>query len=116
MITLTQGSTQSIVLTLKEKSTLENPTYRMLCDNVTTKQTVTFELGTDLSGFKDRFNKFNVNTSIAFLNQEAGQWNYTTIENISNVVVEVGKLQLNKVSNFEFNAYNVSTSYKVYGG
>lgn len=87
----------------------------MFCENVTTKQTVTFELGADLSGFKDRFNLFNVLATV-FLNQETGQWNYTAFENVSNVVVEVGKLQLNKSTSFEFNAYNVSTSYKVYAG
>lgn len=117
MITLTQGqASESIFLTLKEKSTLDNPTYRLLCENTTTKETVEFELGTDLSDFKNRFNRFEVNTLLEFENQQPGQWNYTAIENTSNVIVEVGKLLLNKSTQFEFDTYNVSTSYKVYGG
>lgn len=115
MITLTLGlNSEFIVLTLKEKSTLENPTYRLSCENVTTKQIITFELGTDLSPYKDRYNEFEVNTSELF--NEPGQYQYTAYENISNVVVEVGKLLVNKNVNFEFDAYQTPTSYIAYGG
>lgn len=117
MVTLNIGhSDDYLILTLKEKSTLSNPLYNIEFTNVVTKQIVSIQLGTDLSSYKDRFNKFLINTAALFYNYPLGQWHYKVVETTSNVVVEVGKMILVKDTAFSFNAYNTNTTFKGYSG
>lgn len=117
MITLTKGnSAEKIILTLTEKSTLSNPTYRISFTNVTTKDVVTFQLGVDSSGYPVRFNEFTIDTNTNFSTQQRGQWQYVCYENISSIEVENGKMLLNEATEFNYTGYNEATSYKGYGG
>lgn len=117
MVTLTQGATsENIVLTLNEKKTITSPVYIFTATHVTTKEVVTFTLGTDLSAYKDRFNEFNINTSVRFLNATAGQWQYVVTEQASGTEVENGKLLLNKATDFSFSGYEPATTYTGYAG
>lgn len=117
MVTLNIGhSNDYLILTLKEKSTLSSPTYNIEFTNVLTKEVIAHQLGTDLSSFKDRFNKFLVNTTSLFYNKPLGQWNYQVTENTSNFIVEVGKMVLVKDTEFSFDAYSTSTTFKGYEG
>jgi len=116
MVVLNQGSiSQDIVLTLNEKKTLGNPSYTIAFTHVTTKEVIEIVLGIDLSNYPERFNKFNIDPSVIFLNKPTGQWLYKVTENISGVLVENGKMDL-KGADFTFNGYQPVTTYKGYAG
>jgi len=117
MVTLNIGNTADVlILTLKEKSNVTNPVYNIRFTNVMTKDVVSYVLGEDLSLFKDRYNKFIINTSSLFSTKQLGQWNYVVEETPSNLVVEVGKMILVKDTEFSFDAYSTSTTFKGYEG
>lgn len=117
MLTLTHGQTADlIVVTLKEKQTISNATFVFTATNATTKEVVSFDLGTDLSSYKDRFNEFSINTSVRFLNKPAGQWLYEIKQKSDSLVLEVGKLTLNPATDFEFSGYEPETTYNGYSG
>jgi len=117
MVTLNIGNTADVlILTLKEKSNVPNPVYNISFTNVMTKDVICYVLGEDLSLFKDRYNKFIINTSALFYNKSLGQWNYVVEETPSHLVVEVGKMILIKDSIFSFESYNTSTTFKGYEG
>lgn len=117
MLILNQSATNDlIVVTLNEKKTQSNPTYVFTCTHVTTKDVVSFDLGTDLSSYKDRYNEFSINTSVRFANKDVGQWQYEISQKSGGLVVEVGKLLLKPSTEFEFNGYEPETSYNGYNG
>ena len=117
MVTLTQAATsENIVLTLNEKKTIASPVYVFTAIHVTTKEEVSFTLGTDLSAHTDRYNEFNINTSVAFLDATTGQWQYVVTEQASGAEVENGKLLLNKSTDFSFTGYEPETTYSGYAG
>lgn len=116
MITLTLGqTTENIILTLNEKKTLASPAYTFRAEHVTTKEVISFTLGTDLSAYTQRFNEFSINTSLLFSNATAGQYLYTVTE-IAGVEVENGKLLLNKSTDFNYSGYQPETTYSGYAG
>lgn len=117
MLILTQGQTaDKIVVTLNEKKTQSNPTYIFTATHVTTKEIVTFTLGTDLSSYTDRYNEFSINTSVRFLNKPTGQYQYSITQSSGGLEVEVGKLELNPSTDFAFSGYEPETSYNGYNG
>lgn len=117
MLILTQGATsENIILTLNEFKTLESPVYTFTAIHVVTKEVISFDLGTDLSAYKDRFNEFNINTSIKFLDASTGQYQYQIKQKADNVQVEVGKLTLNPSTEFAFDGYSPTTTYNGYNG
>lgn len=117
MLILTQGqAADKIVVTLNEKKTQSNPTYKFIATHVTTKEVVSFDLGTDLSSYKDRYNEFAINTSVLFLNKTVGQYQYSIIQKSGGLEVECGKLILNPSTEFEFNGYEPETTYNGYNG
>jgi hypothetical protein len=118
MIVLTQGATSDkIIVTLDEKKTLPNPIYRFVCTD-TNNNIATFDINStsDLSTYKNRYNEFEINTSIIFADMPAGKWQYIVTELTSNVVVELGKLELKPSAPFAFGGYKEETTYKGYGG
>ena len=117
MLILTQGQTDdTIVVTLNEKKTQSNPTYIFTATHVTTKEIVTFTLGTDLSAYPARYNEFAVNTSVRFANATTGQYQYSITQSSGGLEVEVGKLELNPSTEFAFSGYEPETSYNGYNG
>ena len=117
MLILTQGATsENIILTLNEFKTLESPVYTFTAIHVVTKEVISFDLGTDLSAHTDRYNEFNINTSVVFLDATTGQWQYVVTEQASGAEVENGKLLLNKSTDFSFTGYEPATTYSGYAG
>jgi hypothetical protein len=117
MVILTQGAaTEKIVLTLDEKKTIASPVYVFTATHVTTNQEISFVLGTDLSNYPERYNEFQIDTAVEFLNAPEGQWNYVVTEQESGLEVENGKLLLNKATEFSYNGYAPATSYSGYAG
>ena len=117
MLILTQGQTaDKIVVTLNEKKTQSNPTYIFTATHVTTKEIVTFTLGTDLSSYTDRYNEFSINTSVRFLNKPTGQYQYSITQSSGGLEVECGKLELNPSTEFAFSGYEPETTYNGYNG
>ena len=57
MITINKGQSNNIVVTLRENSTVSNPIYLFMFRNQQTQVNYYF-ISTDISNFKDRFNKF----------------------------------------------------------
>jgi len=57
MITINKGQSNNIVVTLRENSTVINPIYLFMFRNQQTQVNYYF-ISTDISNFKNRFNKF----------------------------------------------------------
>jgi hypothetical protein len=79
----------------------------------------------DESDYPERFNQFTIDAATVFTNQQPGEWHYKVYEqeNSSNtdpalagIVLEEGKLLLDRSTDFEYTQYDQSTSYKVYNG
>lgn len=127
MLLLTLGQTsEEMVVTLNEKRTLTDGYYLFLFTHYTTKQTVTkiFAFAEDESDSTDRYNKFLVNTATTFLNKPVGMWQYNVYEQASSsntdptglTKVESGILELRPATAFNFEEYDGTTTYRVYGG
>lgn len=126
MLVLTKENvTDNIIVTLNEKRTLAAPNYLFVFEHVTTKdqvKTILFS-GDDLSSYPDRFNEFEIPTSVLFADESPGQFNYFIYEQVSAVnldpagltEVEMGKMVL-KTTAFNYTGYEATTSYKGYNG
>ena len=66
MITLTQGNTETVVLTLTEKQTLSTPNYLFVFTGRTTNTQVKFVIlnALDLSIAKNRYNRFLIDEDL----------------------------------------------------
>lgn len=127
MLVLTLGQTdQKLYVTLNEKRTLDSGYYLFVFTHNTTRTVVNkiFNFSEDESSYTDRYNRFPVNTSVLFANQDPGLWSYNIYEQASSsntdvtglTEVERGFLKLNRAVDFEMEEYNPSTTYKQYGG
>jgi len=126
MLTLTKGQTSEyLILTLNEKRTLTSGYYLFVFENITTRSSVkkVFSFSEDESHYTTRYNKFEVNTSTLFANEDSGEWSYRVFESETNTTdttglteVEMGILKLNKETDFSFSSYNTDTTYKQYNG
>lgn len=127
MLLLTLGQTsEEMVVTLNEKRTLDAGDYLFVFTNVTTRDVVTkiFNFTEDQSDYPDRFNLFLINTSVVFLGKDTGDWRYEVYEQASSsntdvtglTLVERGILKLKPASEFAFEEYTGTTSFKQYGG
>lgn len=126
MIELVQGDvSEQIIVTLNEKKTLASPNYLFVFTHSTTKEVVAFVAGVDQSGFPDRFNQFEINTAVKFLDKPSGEWLYEVYEQVSAVninpdsaltLVENGKMRLRDSSEFTYTQYNQAATYKAYEG
>lgn len=108
-----------LILTLTELTTEATPNYYFVFTHVLTRDAVLFtKLYTDdLSSFKNRYNKFNINPSVVFIGKQPGEWHYKVYENDSNgVLLEQGKMILDEATDFEFEKYNSTTLFKTYNG
>lgn len=126
MIELVQGNiSERIIVTLNEKKTLENPFYLFVFTHSVTKGVVAFIAGADQSLFPDRYNEFEINTAVKFLNKPTGEWLYEVYEQESDTntnpanstgLVENGKMRLRDSEEFEYTAYDQGVTYKAYDG
>lgn len=125
MLHFTKGQTANIIVTLKEKATLSVPNYLFVFTSKVAKTEIKFiRLFTDdTSGYKDRFNQFDIAVNSYFANALPGEYNYTIYEQASSSnldpslatgILETGQMALNNSTDFEFTTYNATTNtYKV---
>jgi len=125
MLHLTKGQTDTVILTLKEKQQLVNPNFLFYFKSKVDNSEVKFVVLTanDLSGYKDRYNKFSLVINTYFANALPGEYGYTIYEQASanntdpalaHGIVETGQMALNNSTDFEFTTYNATTNtYKV---
>lgn len=125
MIHLTKGQTENIILTLTEKATLTSPNWLFIFKSRVSNETVSFVIlgSADLSGYKERFNSFNIVVNTYFANKNSGEYSYTIYEQTSTSntnpanatgIVEVGQMNLKDATDFSFTSYtNTTNTYKV---
>jgi len=88
---LLKNSTQYVYVTIREKQTLVNPKYIFRFIQRTTKQEIKLLITTDYSNYKDRFNKFQINTHPHF--ETVGEYLYYIYEtNDNNTDIDGHKL------------------------
>lgn len=127
MILLQKGQTsQEIIVTLNEKRTLDAGHYLFVFTHILTKNVVTkiYSFLDDESDFQDRYNQFEINTSVVFADEPRGQWNYDVYEQASSTntdttgltQVETGIMKLQPATEFSFEEYNEPTTFKSYAG
>jgi|LakMenE01Jun11ns_1017448.scaffolds.fasta_scaffold9908225_3 hypothetical protein len=89
MINIDKNSTNKVILTLTEKSTLLNPIYLFSFTSTTDFNNVVNFVGADTSIYKSRYNEFDIiETGTTFVNLTAstinlnppGMWDYSIYE------------------------------------
>ena len=125
MIHLTKGQTEKVILTLKEKQTLSGANFLFYFTSRVTDQNVAFVVlgSSDLSGFKDRYNAFDIVVNSHFANVPSGEFNYWIYQQASTSnldpalatgLVESGQMSLKNSTEFEYTTYNqTNNTYKV---
>lgn len=121
MILLYTNTSPDIYITLTEKQLLVNPNYLFVCKNRSSNQVTKFIKlnATDISPYKDRYNKFNINVTSLF-NNIAGEYTYfiyeqtsTSNTNENNLnLLESGLLLILQTEN-EFSSYTTTNTYKI---
>ena len=105
-----------LILTLTELCVTDNPDYYFVFTHVNTKEQVSYT-DQDESLFPTRYNKFTINPSVLFLNKQVGEWHYKVYENTtSGVLLEQGKMIMDRADEFEFQKYESENSFKTYNG
>lgn len=120
-------ASEKIVLTLKELQTLQSPYYLFVFTHIETKTVVSLikSQSDEESLYTYRYNKFSIATSSLFLNKPVGNWLYDIYEQTSSSntnpsladnFLESGRMNLYPATEFEFENYNPSTTFKAYNG
>jgi len=122
MIQLTRGQTQFIYLTLTEKQLLTSPNYLFIFTNRSSNQQVKFVKlnNTDVSSYKDSYNKFQIVVNDYFSSSLNGQWDYQVYEQVSTSntnpaglnMLESGIMMLNQSATI-FTEYTTTDTYKI---
>lgn len=109
-------------LTLTEKELLTNPNYLFIFTNRSSNVEVKFVLlnATDVSLFKDRYNKFSLVTNTYFSSSLIGQYTYEIYEQVSTTntnpsglnMLESGIMMLNESDNV-YTSYQTTDTYKI---
>lgn len=109
-------------LTLTEKQTITAPNYLFTFQNRSSNIEVKFVLtnNKDISQFKERYNKFQINVNLYFQSKANGQWIYRVYEQTSstNITVngqhelESGLMNL-EGEDFEYTEYQTTDTYKI---
>jgi hypothetical protein len=128
MLELNTGqSGEKIIVTLTELQTLDEPYYLFRFVHVVTKQVVSFIKGQidDESDYPSRYNQFDVDTAVVFLNKPVGGWHYEAYEQpgavntdpaLATTLLESGKMLLYAATAFEYEKYNEPVTFKTYNG
>jgi hypothetical protein len=122
VITLTKGQIQYIYLTLTEKQTISAPNYLFVFEQRSTNTEVKFVLTNvkDLSLYKDRYNKFQINVNQYFLSKLNGQYTYSVYQQTSSTntstngltLLESGIMMLDG-EGVEYTEYATKDTYKI---
>jgi hypothetical protein len=112
------STSERIIVTLTELTTILEPIYLFTFTQVTTKEVVSFTRTTedDFSNYPNRYNEFEIDPSTIFSGKQIGEWHYVVTEQQTAVVLEYGKLYLDRAVDFEFTKYDIATSFKTYNG
>lgn len=128
MLELHHGTAnEKIIVTLNELITLTAPYYLFRFVHVVTKDVITMivDSADDESDYPDRYNQFDVDTDVLFLDQHPGEWHYEVYEQSSAVntdpddatgLIESGKMILYPATDYDPDKYNESTTFKTYNG
>lgn len=109
-----QGDTDTkLLVTLNELVTEANPVFVFTFTHVLTKIQVSFTKlpGDDESLYPERYNLFSFNPALF---TQPGEWHYVVTEQVSEVILEQGKLLITR--DFSQTKYDGGTSYKTYNG
>lgn len=120
MLLITKGESKNWILTLTEKVTIANPTFLFSFKNRVTELESNVII-TDISAYKERYNKFVVTEGSTF-DLDCGEYNYyvyaqtsTTNTNplLANELVEEGLFKL-LLGTLTTNEYQVDLTEKIY--
>ena len=119
MIRFLKNSTNNVVVTLTENSTVTNPIYLFLFTNQTSNVPYYF-IGTDTSAYKTRYNKFSIVVNTYFTNSLNGMYVYEVYEQMStsnlNItglnMLESGIMMLDTPTTI-FTEYTTTDTYKI---
>jgi hypothetical protein len=120
-------SSEKVIVTLNELITLTDPYYLFVFTHVVTKDVVSAIRSTaqDESLYPERYNQFDIDTDVVFLDMQPGEWHYKIYEQADDTntdvddttsLVEYGKMILYPEMAYAPAKYNESTTYKVYNG
>lgn len=126
---LTNGTTAKFYCTLTDMVTLSNPNYLFVFRNRATNQIIAFVKtpAQDLSAFKSRVNRFDIDVDSVFTGAAHGIWDYDIYEQASAVNVdptglnalETGYFTYQPASEYKDNQYyngTASATTTVYNG
>jgi len=112
------SASERIILTLTELTTIPEPIYEFNFTHTVTKDVVSFSKipDDDFSNYQNRYNEFEISPISIFGSYQVGEWHYVVTEQQTGIILEFGKLILNRGIDFAFTKYNTSTSFKTYNG
>lgn len=122
MIHLHKGQTNVVILTLTENQNLDSPNYLFILKNRSSNWEKKFVIlgSQDLSGNKDRYNKFLIETNTILKNALCGQYIYKVFEQESESNLAENGLHLLETGIIElhdeeviFTQYSRDNSYKI---
>lgn len=119
MIRLNKNATlETIIVTLEDMKVYNNSTYQFTFTNTATQKDTIFEVSAtdDQSNYKERCNKFLINTSEVFADADAGQYIYKVVEVESGKVLEQGKMDLAGDAVINVMGYSEQIKYTTYNG
>lgn len=122
MIQLQKGQTQYIYLTLTEKQTISSPNYLFVFEQRSSNNVVKFVLANnkDLSQYKERYNKFEIEVNRYFLSKLSGQYIYSVYQQTSLtntnpnglILLESGIMMLSEQETI-YTEYRTTDTYKI---
>lgn len=130
MILINKNSTNEVVLTLSEKTSITSPTYLFEFTNDSTKQTKVF-ISADYSNNKERFNVFNIietATEVPLTGRVSltiGDWKYNIYQQASTTnlvvanasgLVENGRVEVKGIETDLNEFTGEQTTYKEFNG
>ncbi len=107
--------TGTIISTLTELVTVEDPIYDFVFTHVLTKAQVSFSLtdeDDDTSNYKIRYNSFTIDVTQF---EHVGEWHYVVTEQQTGNILEKGKMIITRDDSI-YTKYAGSTSYTAYNG
>lgn len=130
MILINKNSSNEVVLTLSEKTSITSPTYLFEFTNDSTKQTKVF-ISVDYSNNKERFNVFNIietSTEVPLTGRVSltiGDWKYNIYQQASTTnlvvanasgLVENGRVEVKGIETDLNEFTGEQTTYKEFNG
>ena len=113
MVLLIRGEIKQVVVTASEKAALSPTVFSISFTNDLTKSVVTISPAADISTHPDRYNMFEVDTSL-FDDMDNGFYTYRITDQASNLL-EIGKMKLVGVKPIPVQYQDTPTEYKTYG-